>query len=51
MDVSGHVLVSRYIHIIDMFHGTEGVFDLEVVRQDIYILRSHQKICKGSHKK
>jgi hypothetical protein len=25
MDVSGHILVSRYIHIIDMFYGTEGV--------------------------
>jgi hypothetical protein len=23
MDVSGHVLVSRYIHITDMFYGTE----------------------------
>jgi hypothetical protein len=27
MDVSGQVLVSRYIHITDMFYGMEGVAD------------------------
>jgi hypothetical protein len=25
MDVSGHILVSRYIHITEMFYKTEGV--------------------------
>jgi hypothetical protein len=28
MDVSGHILVSRYIHITDMFYGTDGVRNL-----------------------
>jgi hypothetical protein len=28
MDVSRHILVSRYIHIIDMFCEMEGVVDI-----------------------
>jgi hypothetical protein len=28
MDVSRYVLVFRYIHITDMFYGTEGVLQI-----------------------
>jgi hypothetical protein len=36
MDVFGNVLVSRYIHITDMFYGTKGVIRIALYYFNLY---------------